>query len=88
LLSNGGQTQRNITKAPSSSIIISIGTPKRCARKLRHDGEFMTQYLVAIHHPDNFDPSTESEAMMRDVDLLNEEMEAAGARVFARGLTT
>jgi hypothetical protein len=21
-------------------------------------GEIMTQYLVAIHHPDNFDPST------------------------------
>jgi hypothetical protein len=23
----------------------------------------MTQYLVAIHHPDNFDPSTEGEAI-------------------------
>ena len=46
----------------------------------------MPQYLVAIHHPDNYDPSTESEAMMRDIDVLNEEMEAAGVRVFAGGL--
>lgn len=46
----------------------------------------MAQYLVAIHHPDNYDPSTESEAMIRDIDVLNEEMEAAGARVFAGGL--
>ena len=47
----------------------------------------MTQYLVAIHHPDNYDPSTESEAMMRDIDVLNEEMAAAGARFFAGGLS-
>ena len=44
------------------------------------------QYLVAIHHPDNYDPSLEDEAMIRDIDLLNEEMEAAGVRVFAGGL--
>jgi hypothetical protein len=48
----------------------------------------MAQYLVAIHHPDNYDPSTEDEAMSRDIDVLNEEMEAAGARVFAGGLTS
>jgi hypothetical protein len=46
----------------------------------------MTQYLVAIHHPDNYDPSLEDEAMMRDIDVLNEEMIAAGARFFAGGL--
>ncbi|MFZ1944949.1 MAG: YciI family protein [Acidobacteriaceae bacterium] len=46
----------------------------------------MAQYLVAIHHPDNYDSSTEGEAMMHDIDVLNEEMEAAGARVFAGGL--
>ena len=28
----------------------------------------MPQYLVAIHHPDNFDPSTESEATVRAID--------------------
>ncbi len=47
----------------------------------------MTQYLVAIHHPDNYDPSTEGEAMSRDIDTLNEEMVAAGVRVFVGGLT-
>jgi hypothetical protein len=47
----------------------------------------MTQYLVAIHHPDNYDPSAETEAMARDIDVLNEEMMAAGVRVFAGGLT-
>ena len=46
----------------------------------------MPQFLVAVHHPDNYDPSTEGEAMARDIDVLNEEMEAAGARFFAGGL--
>jgi len=46
----------------------------------------MPQYLVAIHHPDNYDPSLEGEAMIRDIHLLNEEMDAAGARFFAGGL--
>jgi hypothetical protein len=31
----------------------------------------MTQYLVAIYHPDDYDPSTEDEAMSRDIDALN-----------------
>jgi hypothetical protein len=47
----------------------------------------MPQYLVAIHHPDGYDGSLEGEAMMRDIDVLNEEMEAAGARLFAGGLS-
>jgi hypothetical protein len=46
----------------------------------------MTQYLVAIHHPNDYDPSTEGEAMGRDIDALNEEMSAAGATVFVGGL--
>ena len=46
----------------------------------------MTQYLVAIHHPDDYDPSTEGEAMGRDIDALNEEMSAAGVTVFVGGL--
>ena len=46
----------------------------------------MTRYLVAIHHPDNYDPSTEDEAMSRDIDALNDEMVAAGVRVFVGGL--
>jgi hypothetical protein len=49
-------------------------------------GEDMTQYLVAIHHPDDYDPSLEGEAMMRDIQALNREMTAAGVRIFAGGL--
>lgn len=46
----------------------------------------MAQYVVAIHHPDNYDSSREDEAMHRDIDALNEEMEAKGVRLFAGGL--
>ena len=47
----------------------------------------MTQYLVAIHHPDDYDSSVEGEAMQRDIHALNREMIAAGARKFAAGLS-
>jgi hypothetical protein len=47
----------------------------------------MTQFMVAIHHPDDFDPSAESEATVRAIDALNVEMAAAGAVVFVGGLT-
>jgi hypothetical protein len=46
----------------------------------------MPQYLVAIQHPDNYDASLEGEAMMRDIRSLNQQMQAAGARLFAGGL--
>jgi hypothetical protein len=46
----------------------------------------MTQYLVTIHHPDDYDSSVEDEAMSRDIDALNDEMIAAGVRVFVGGL--
>ena len=47
----------------------------------------MTQYLVTIHHPDDYDPSVaEDEAMSRDIDALNDEMKAAGVRIFVGGL--
>ena len=46
----------------------------------------MTQYLVAIHHPDDFVPASESEATRRDISALNVEMLAANVRVFAGGL--
>jgi hypothetical protein len=46
----------------------------------------MTQYLVAIHLPDDFDPSAQDKQMERDIDALNEEMEAKGIRLFAGGL--
>jgi hypothetical protein len=46
----------------------------------------MPQYLIAIQHPEDYDPSLEGEAMIRDIGALNEEMDAAGARFFAGGL--
>jgi len=46
----------------------------------------MPQYLVAIHHPDNFDSSSESEATVREIDALNQEMAAARVVVFVGGL--
>ncbi len=46
----------------------------------------MAQYLVAIQHPDDFDPFLVTESTVRDIDVLNEEMEAAGVRMFAGGL--
>jgi hypothetical protein len=47
----------------------------------------MTQYLIAIHHPDGYDPAVEEdEAMHRAIDALNEEMVAAGVRIFVGGL--
>jgi hypothetical protein len=46
----------------------------------------MTQYLVAIHHPDDFEPFSEDEATRRAIDALNDEMTAAGAVIFVGGL--
>ncbi|WP_026691944.1 YciI family protein [Peribacillus kribbensis] len=47
----------------------------------------MTQYLVTVHHPNDYDPAVaEDEAMSRDIYELNEEMKAAGVRVFVGGL--
>jgi hypothetical protein len=46
-------------------------------------------YLVAIHHPDDYDPATaEDDAMGRDISNLNKEMIAADIRVFVGGLRT
>jgi hypothetical protein len=47
----------------------------------------MAQYLVAIHHPDDWDSSVETEAILEDIHALNREMIAAGARKFVAGLT-
>lgn len=46
----------------------------------------MPQFLVAVQHPNNYDPSLEGETMIRDIGALNQEMDAAGARFFAGGL--
>ncbi|MBA3685176.1 MAG: hypothetical protein H0W72_08050 [Planctomycetes bacterium] len=46
----------------------------------------MTMYLVAIHRPDDYDPSREDDAMSRAIDALNDAMVAAGVRIFVGGL--
>jgi hypothetical protein len=46
----------------------------------------MTQYLVAIRHPNDYDPSLKDDAMGRDIDALNDEMVAARDRGFVGGL--
>ena len=47
----------------------------------------MPQYLLANYLPDDFDPSTVTEAMVQAINDLNEELEAAGARLMACGLS-
>ena len=47
----------------------------------------MPQYLVAIYHPDGYDPSVETEAMIENIHALNREMIATGARKLACGLS-
>ena len=47
----------------------------------------MPQYLVASYLPDNFDPSTVTEAMMEEIHALNRELIAAGIRKFACGIS-
>ena len=46
------------------------------------------QFLVAIHLPDDYDPSKEDASLMKDISDLNEEMIAKGVRVFVGGLQT
>jgi len=47
----------------------------------------MPQYLVANYMPDDFDPSTVTEAMIEEIHALNREMIAAGIRKFACGIS-
>jgi hypothetical protein len=47
----------------------------------------MPHFLVSIHHRDDYDAALlEDAAMHRAIDLLNEEMIAAGIRVYVGGL--
>jgi hypothetical protein len=47
----------------------------------------MPQYLVANYLPDDFDPSTVTEAMIEKIHGLNRELIAAGVRKFACGIS-
>lgn len=39
----------------------------------------MPQYLVVVQHPDGYDGSPEGDAMMRDIDALDEMIAAGGS---------
>jgi hypothetical protein len=47
----------------------------------------MPQYLVAVYHPDDFDPSTVTEEIVEEIHALNRELIAAGVRKFACGIS-
>ena len=44
------------------------------------------QYMVAIHHPDDFEAFSESAETGRNIDALNEAMNAAGVIRFVGGM--
>ncbi|MFI1913708.1 YciI family protein [Nocardia sp. NPDC020380] len=46
----------------------------------------MKQYLISIYQPDGGAPPANIDEIMRELELLNDEMRAAGAWVFAAGL--
>ena len=47
----------------------------------------MPQYLVASYLPDDFDPSSVTEAMIEQIHAVNRELIAAGVRKFACGIS-
>ena len=47
----------------------------------------MPQYMVAVYHPDDFDPSTVTEATIEEIHAFNRELIAAGVRKFACGIS-
>jgi hypothetical protein len=64
---------------------VKAGQPAR-PKNLKAKGEVMPQYFVSIYLPDDFDPSTQTEADAEEIHALNREMDAAGVVKFACGL--
>jgi hypothetical protein len=46
----------------------------------------MPRYVLSIYQPDGPPPADRLDAVLRDLDALNQELKAAGAWVFAGGL--
>jgi hypothetical protein len=46
----------------------------------------MTQYMLSVHHGDDYAPVGDPQEMFDAVDKVNAEMQSAGAWVFAGGL--
>jgi hypothetical protein len=49
--------------------------------------KIMPHYLVANYLPDDFDPSTVTEAMIEEIQAVNRDLIAAGVRKFACGIS-
>jgi hypothetical protein len=75
---------RTVVEIGSGCSSLSEGWLPACLQIIGE--EDMPKFLVAIHHPHNYDQSVEDDAMARDIDVLNDEMEAADVRVYAGGL--
>jgi hypothetical protein len=56
---------------------MSLRFPSEQETSHRKQGEVMPQYLVAVYHPDDYDPSVETEAMIEEIHALNRELIAA-----------
>src|SRR3954471_6379973 len=63
-----------------------LNRKRAIVNKPQKQGDNMPHYLVSGYLPDNFDPSTQDEAMVEEIHALNREMIAAGVRKFAGGL--
>src|SRR5262245_64425052 len=64
-----------------------IGNKRHETSHGKRGEKVMPQYLVAVYHPDDYDPSVETEATIEAIHALNRELIAAGARKFACGLS-
>jgi hypothetical protein len=66
--------------------MVKAGQTARHKIVTEKNGEIMPQYLISGYLPDDFDPSTQDEAVMEEIHALNREMIAAGVRKYAGGL--
>jgi hypothetical protein len=70
---------------PGADYLVKAGQTGR--RPIQEKEKIMPHYLVTGYLPENFDPSTVTQTMIRDMGVLNDEMEAAGVRVLGLGLS-
>jgi hypothetical protein len=75
---------------PGRGVRVTGETPIRCTRHrpaATSRRQNMKQYLLSVYHPEGGTPAPEvMEKIVRDVDAVNAELQAAGAWVFAGGL--
>jgi hypothetical protein len=70
-----------------SEVVRLEGEGRRRAGVNVKEEQQMKQYLLSVYHADGWTPPPEQlDAIMRDVDAVNDELKAAGAWVFAGGL--